>query len=92
MKKSSAGSSGKQEDLNGNGSEVSAREKLLNDQPELLQQFGIDLLPVLVQVSFFWCICLLLVSMLAFFFSFPVAFFVYLVSLILFTCQADLWF
>lgn len=62
VKKSSAGSSGKQEDLNGNVSEVSAREKLLNDQPELLQQFGIDLLPVLVQVSFFWCICLFLVS------------------------------
>uniref|UniRef100_A0A803NFC9 HECT-type E3 ubiquitin transferase n=1 Tax=Cannabis sativa TaxID=3483 RepID=A0A803NFC9_CANSA len=49
-KKSSAGSSGKQEDLNGNNSEVSAREKLLNDQPELLRQFGIDLLPVLVQI------------------------------------------
>ncbi|PON57795.1 Coatomer beta subunit [Parasponia andersonii] len=48
-KKSSASSSGKQEDSNGN-SEVSAREKLLNDQPELLQQFGIDLLPVLVQI------------------------------------------
>lgn len=54
VKKSSAGSSGKQEDSNGNVPEVSAREKLLNDQPELLQQFGMDLLPVLIQVSF-WC-------------------------------------
>ena len=31
---------------------VSPREKLLSDQPELLQQFGLDLLPVLVQVVF----------------------------------------
>ncbi|WOL09703.1 E3 ubiquitin-protein ligase [Canna indica] len=30
--------------------EFSAHEKLLQDQPELLQQFGIDLLPVLTQV------------------------------------------
>lgn len=29
---------------------VSPREKLLSDQPELLQQFGLDLLPVLVQI------------------------------------------
>ncbi|XP_059436902.1 E3 ubiquitin-protein ligase UPL3-like [Corylus avellana] len=50
VKKSSAGSSGKQEDTNGNVPEVSAREKLLNDQPELLQQFGMDLLPVLIQI------------------------------------------
>ncbi|KAG2705973.1 hypothetical protein I3760_05G083400 [Carya illinoinensis] len=52
VKKSSAGSSGKQEDTNTNGNvpEVSAREKLLNDQPELLQQFGMDLLPVLIQI------------------------------------------
>lgn len=52
VKKSSVGSSGKQEDTNGNAPEVSAREKLLNDQPELLQQFGMDLLPILIQVSF----------------------------------------
>ncbi|KAJ8467986.1 hypothetical protein OPV22_030538 [Ensete ventricosum] len=30
--------------------DVSAREKLLQEQPELLQQFGTDLLPVLTQV------------------------------------------
>ena len=52
MKKSPSIASGKQEDLNGNAAEVSAREKLLNDQPELLQQFGMDLLPVLIQVCF----------------------------------------
>ncbi|KAJ7978615.1 E3 ubiquitin-protein ligase UPL3-like [Quillaja saponaria] len=50
VKKSSASSSGKQEDTNGNAPEVAAREKLLNDQPELLQQFGMDLLPVLIQI------------------------------------------
>lgn len=50
-RKSLAGSSGKPDDSNGNTQEVSTREKLLNDQPELLQQFGMDLLPVLVQVS-----------------------------------------
>ncbi|GMY05450.1 E3 ubiquitin-protein ligase UPL3 [Fagus crenata] len=50
IKKSSVGSSGKQEDTNGNVPEVSAREKLLNDQPELLQQFGMDLLPILIQI------------------------------------------
>ncbi|KAM1987118.1 hypothetical protein ACFX15_034426 [Malus domestica] len=50
VKKSSASASGKQEDTNGNGSEVSAREKLLNEQPSLLQQFGMDLLPVLIQI------------------------------------------
>ncbi|KAH7518419.1 hypothetical protein FEM48_Zijuj09G0169600 [Ziziphus jujuba var. spinosa] len=50
IKKSSASSSGKSEDSNGNIPEVSAREKLLNDQPELLQQFGMDLLPVLIQI------------------------------------------
>ncbi|KAA8535991.1 hypothetical protein F0562_028469 [Nyssa sinensis] len=49
-KKSPVSSSGKQEDTNGSVPEVSAREKLLNDQPELLQQFGMDLLPVLIQV------------------------------------------
>ncbi|XP_028113334.1 E3 ubiquitin-protein ligase UPL3-like [Camellia sinensis] len=49
-KKSPASSSGKQEDTNGNVTEISAREKLLNDQPELLQQFGMDLLPVVIQI------------------------------------------
>ncbi|XP_043712874.1 E3 ubiquitin-protein ligase UPL3-like [Telopea speciosissima] len=49
-KKSPASSSGKQEDTNGTVPEVSPREKLLQDQPELLQQFGMDLLPVLIQI------------------------------------------
>ncbi|OIV99549.1 hypothetical protein TanjilG_17359 [Lupinus angustifolius] len=49
VNKSSAGSSGKEE-TNGNAPEISAREKLLNDQPELLQQFEMDLLPVLIQI------------------------------------------
>ncbi|XP_070042392.1 E3 ubiquitin-protein ligase UPL3-like isoform X2 [Nicotiana tomentosiformis] len=48
-RKPSASGSVKQEDLNASSQEVSAREKLLNDQPELLQQFGTDLLPVLIQ-------------------------------------------
>jgi E3 ubiquitin-protein ligase TRIP12 len=30
--------------------EVSGREKLLRDQPELLQQFGMDILPTMTQV------------------------------------------
>ncbi|KAL1190209.1 E3 ubiquitin-protein ligase UPL3 [Cardamine amara subsp. amara] len=46
QKKSSPSASGKQEDVQ----KVSPREKLLGDQPELLQQFGLDLLPVLVQI------------------------------------------
>lgn len=50
-KKGQAGSSSKPEDSNGKIQEVSNREKLLNDQPELLQHFGMDLLPVLVQVG-----------------------------------------
>ncbi|KAI4350275.1 hypothetical protein L6164_004746 [Bauhinia variegata] len=50
VRKLPAGSSGKQEDSNGNVPETSAREKLLNDQPELLQQFGMDLFPVLTQI------------------------------------------
>ncbi|KAG2397980.1 E3 ubiquitin-protein [Vigna angularis] len=50
IRKSPAGSSGKQEDSNGNVTEISAREKLLNDQPELLKQFAMDLLPVLIQI------------------------------------------
>lgn len=51
MKKSPSSSSGKQDDTSGNAPEVLAREKLLNDQPELLQQFGMDILPVLIQVK-----------------------------------------
>lgn len=51
VKKSPAGSSGKPEDANGNVPEISAREQLLNDQPELLQQFELDLLPVMIQVG-----------------------------------------
>ena len=50
VKKTPASTSGKQDDTNGANNEVSAREKLLHDQPELLQQFGLDLLPVLTQV------------------------------------------
>ena len=50
VKKSPTSSSLKQEDVNGNVPEVSAREKLLNDQLELLQQFEMDLLPVLIQI------------------------------------------
>lgn len=34
------------------GNEISTREKLLIEQPELLQKFGMDLLPVLIQVNF----------------------------------------
>lgn len=49
-KKLLVGSSGKQEVPNGTVSEVSAREKLFQEQPELLQRFGIDLLPVLIQI------------------------------------------
>lgn len=49
-KKSPAASSHKQEETNGVKNEVSSHEKLLRDQPELLQQFGMDLLPVLTQV------------------------------------------
>ncbi|KAL0383939.1 UNVERIFIED_CONTAM: E3 ubiquitin-protein ligase UPL3 [Sesamum radiatum] len=49
-KKGHVGSSGKQEDSNGNVHDVSTREKLMNDQPALLLQFGMDLLPVLVQI------------------------------------------
>lgn len=51
VRKSPVSSSSKQEDTNGSNLEISAREKLLYDQPELLQQFGVDLLPVLIQVQ-----------------------------------------
>ncbi|KAK9051919.1 hypothetical protein SSX86_028547 [Deinandra increscens subsp. villosa] len=45
-----AGSSGKQEETNSGAPESLGREKLFSDQPELLQQFGMDLLPVLIQI------------------------------------------
>ncbi|GMI83508.1 KAKTUS, UBIQUITIN-PROTEIN LIGASE 3 [Hibiscus trionum] len=48
--KSPASISNKQENTDENAPEVSAREKLLRDQPELLQQFGVDLLPVVIQI------------------------------------------
>lgn len=51
VKRSPASSSGTQEDPTGIVHEISAREKILNDQPELLQQFEMDLLPVLMQVQ-----------------------------------------
>ncbi|CAI9280286.1 unnamed protein product [Lactuca saligna] len=50
LKKSTAGSSSKQEETSGGAPEISAREKLLTEQPELLQQFGMDLLPILIQM------------------------------------------
>ncbi|XP_077221227.1 E3 ubiquitin-protein ligase UPL3-like [Tasmannia lanceolata] len=50
VKKYPASSSSNQEDTNGIIAEVSAREKLLHDQPEILLQFGMDLLPVLIQI------------------------------------------
>ncbi|QCE16910.1 E3 ubiquitin-protein ligase TRIP12 [Vigna unguiculata] len=50
VKKCPSGSSRQEDTINGNVHEISAREKLLNDQPELLQQFGMDLLPVLMQI------------------------------------------
>lgn len=49
--KSPSSGSCKEENTNGSLPEASAREKLLCDQPKLLQQFGVDLLPVLVQVG-----------------------------------------
>ncbi|KAI5402306.1 E3 ubiquitin-protein ligase UPL3 [Lathyrus oleraceus] len=50
VKRSPASSSGTQEDPTEIVHEISAREKILNDQPELLQQFEMDLLPVLMQI------------------------------------------
>ncbi|KAL5995652.1 E3 ubiquitin-protein ligase upl3 [Asimina triloba] len=52
-KKSPASSFVKQDDSNGSAPDASAREKLLRDQPELLQQFGMDLLPVLIQIQIY---------------------------------------
>ncbi|KAL8483894.1 hypothetical protein ACS0TY_026543 [Phlomoides rotata] len=51
-KKGNTSNSGKLDESNGNVQEASTREKLLNDQPELLQQFGMDLFPILVQKTF----------------------------------------
>ncbi|KAJ6840622.1 E3 ubiquitin-protein ligase UPL3 [Iris pallida] len=48
--KKPSSTSGRQEDANWTSNEVSAREQLLQDQPELLQQFGLDLLPVFTQI------------------------------------------
>ncbi|KAL6839690.1 hypothetical protein ACP4OV_030378 [Aristida adscensionis] len=42
--------SSKQGDPGSTENELSGREKLLRDQPELLQQFGMDLLPTMTQV------------------------------------------
>ncbi|KAL6963707.1 E3 ubiquitin-protein ligase upl3 [Sarracenia purpurea var. burkii] len=50
FKKSPFECSGKQENSNGKVTGISAREKLLNDQPELLRQYGMDLLPVIIQI------------------------------------------
>ncbi|XP_022146141.1 E3 ubiquitin-protein ligase UPL3 isoform X3 [Momordica charantia] len=50
IKKPSTSGSVKEEDPTDNVPEVSAREKLLKDQPELLHQFGMDLLPILIQI------------------------------------------
>ncbi|XP_010531539.1 PREDICTED: E3 ubiquitin-protein ligase UPL3 [Tarenaya hassleriana] len=50
VKRSPQRNSGKQEDTEENVPDASPREKLLDDRPEILQQFGMDLLPVLVQI------------------------------------------
>ncbi|XP_023512904.1 E3 ubiquitin-protein ligase UPL3-like [Cucurbita pepo subsp. pepo] len=50
IKKPSTSGSVKEEDPTDSAPEVSAREKLLKDQPELLHQFGMDLLPILIQI------------------------------------------
>lgn len=52
-KNAAAGSSGKPEDGQHAGTEITAREQLLRSQPELLVHFGADLFPVLVQVKYF---------------------------------------
>jgi E3 ubiquitin-protein ligase TRIP12 len=48
-RKSPAASAGKQDESSVTN-EASAREKLLEQHPELLKQFGMDLLPILTQV------------------------------------------
>lgn len=52
LKKPPASSSEVQVDSSRCSYEISTRKKLLNEQPELLQQFGMDLLPVLIEVIF----------------------------------------
>lgn len=47
VKRSPASNSGTQKDPTEIFHEISARERILNDQPELLQQFEMNLLPVL---------------------------------------------
>ena len=50
--KNSLGSSTvKKEYTSGTVPEISSRETLFRDQPDILAQFGIDLFPILVQVS-----------------------------------------
>lgn len=49
-KRISGSSSGKQDEAIETNNEPSAHEKLLQDQPELLKQFGLDLLPILTQI------------------------------------------
>lgn len=51
-RKSPAASSSKQDESSVTN-EASAREKLLEEQPELLKQFSMDLLPILTQVCDF---------------------------------------
>ncbi|PPR97545.1 hypothetical protein GOBAR_AA23115 [Gossypium barbadense] len=50
VKEAPTSSSEKEDNTDGNASEVSAREKLLHKQPDILQQFGMNLLPVLIQI------------------------------------------
>ncbi|KAL8109769.1 hypothetical protein AgCh_025745 [Apium graveolens] len=50
LKNAAASSSEVQVGSTRNNFEFSSREKLLNEQPELLHQFGMDLLPVLIQI------------------------------------------
>ncbi len=45
--------------------EISAREMLLRNQPELLLQFGTDLFPMLVQVRDYWTYHLFILVFLA---------------------------
>jgi hypothetical protein len=50
--------SSKQGEPGSTENELSGREKLLHDQPELLQQFGMDLLPTMIQVRS-QCCCMI---------------------------------
>ena len=51
--------SSKQSEHGSTGNELSGREKLLRDRPEILQQFGMDLLPTMTQVSLLSYYCFL---------------------------------